>query len=357
MQQYRFAVKRVPEPETLEPLLLNFSRNCPSTRSHIRDNIILFIATYKRQDNLYLVFPYVEKSLEDLLEGDESEPIDPSQAPTHWLWKEFRGVVRAMNYFHRELGRDGFEKPIGVLHFDLKPENIMVTKNNKLKIIDFGESVFIVSGNDPEQVARYGTGDLVYQAPEVYQPDEDYRQEVRQAITSSSVYGTSTTPLNAVLLSYDVWQLACIMLLILTWIFEGSRGVNSLHNERMHGPNNTYFFRSTGPKGPRTFVRRKWAALEDLCSQSREYLRTLVFVGDVRELAKRMFEVNPHKRVQSDNVDARLARIDTKFSLPHDLELSRLVRKMLRMPRVRNRQSLYEVGQPSRRGFVSMGKL
>lgn len=38
-------------------------------------------------------------------------------------------------------------------------------------------------------------------------------------------------PVEAVLLSYDVWQLACITLLILIYLLKGPVDVNKLHQE------------------------------------------------------------------------------------------------------------------------------
>lgn len=333
--------------------------------SRILDNIILFIATYEKDNYLHLVFPYVERSLQDLLGENKDGPIAVSQVPENWLWTEFRGVVRAISYFHGQLGNDRFERPIRALHFDLKPANILVTNNNKLKIIDFGEAFLLPSEAQPsEPPSRYGTGDPTYQAPEIYDPD--YIRELILAV-DESLYGddsatvtTTTAPLKAVLLNYDVWQLACIMLLILTYLIEGPERVAELHEERKRKPSATFFkpgSPGSPPKAVRGFIKRKWEALESKYPLNTGHIRARIFLGDVRELADQMFQVDPSKRVGSSNADARLKRIHCRFLRPWELELSKLINAEL-TPASDEENIFQEVKRPSRKnGSVSMSKM
>ncbi|WP_437193828.1 serine/threonine protein kinase [Planctomicrobium sp. SH527] len=52
----------------------------------------------------------------------------------------------------------------GVLHLDLKPENVLITQDGRCKLIDFGMSWFLAEKQGPELVFAAGT--LEYMAPE-----------------------------------------------------------------------------------------------------------------------------------------------------------------------------------------------
>lgn len=62
----------------------------------------------------------------------------------------FRQIIVSLNYIHSK----------GVSHRDIKPDNIMITKDLKVKLIDFG-----LSSND--DIMRQKVGSPMYIAPEV----------------------------------------------------------------------------------------------------------------------------------------------------------------------------------------------
>jgi serine/threonine protein kinase len=60
----------------------------------------------------------------------------------------------------------------GIMHRDLKPQNIMLDANYNLKVIDFGDARKVleeVDEDDKQEAARRGTfvGTVNYQSPEV----------------------------------------------------------------------------------------------------------------------------------------------------------------------------------------------
>lgn len=59
------------------------------------------------------------------------------------------GILQALRYLHRR----------GVLHRDLKPDNVVVLDDNQVKVLDFGVSV-------KSQLAKGGVGTMAYMSPE-----------------------------------------------------------------------------------------------------------------------------------------------------------------------------------------------
>lgn len=100
----------------------------------------------------YLVMEYVQGySLRELLESagrmSEAEAIRYGQQ-----------VAAALHYAHQQ----------GVVHCDVKPENILVNENRMAKVTDFGVADRVTRTLTPEQ-AREVLGTIAYLAPEVMQ--------------------------------------------------------------------------------------------------------------------------------------------------------------------------------------------
>ncbi|KAK8840241.1 hypothetical protein M9Y10_031186 [Tritrichomonas musculus] len=66
---------------------------------------------------------------------------------------------------------------IGIIHRDLKLENILLDENNKIKVSDFGLCTLITL--DSETMSRTQmTGTLKYMAPELVNESSDYNEKV-----------------------------------------------------------------------------------------------------------------------------------------------------------------------------------
>lgn len=61
----------------------------------------------------------------------QEDPLDPGQALL--IVEE---VARGLDYAHRKLGPDGL--PLGLVHRDLNPRNVLVSREGDVKILDFG---------------------------------------------------------------------------------------------------------------------------------------------------------------------------------------------------------------------------
>jgi len=121
-------------------------------------NIAKMEKYFNHGSEMCMVFEYVEGSdLFTFLSKADFEPF-----PETFVSKVFLQILKAMNYAHKK----------GVFHRDLKLENVMLTFDGKVKIVDWGLAV-IDSKRKPVSDC---VGSVDYVAPEVfgnqpYQPD------------------------------------------------------------------------------------------------------------------------------------------------------------------------------------------
>ncbi len=116
----------------------------------------------------YVVLEYVDgRSLRDLLEAQGSF----SESETVRIGGQ---IAAALQYAHQQ----------GILHGDVKPENILLTAQGVAKLADFGTAEALSRTVSPEQ-AREVLGTIAYLAPEVLQGS--------QATPASDVYSLGLT--------------------------------------------------------------------------------------------------------------------------------------------------------------------
>ena len=126
------------------------------------ENIVEFKEAFKRKNNLYLVFEYVEKTLLELLQ-ESAKGLD-----SNLIKKIIFQLCEAIKYLHS----------LNIIHRDIKPENLLIDKDNKLKLCDFGFARSINSKNK-EQLTDY-VATRWYRSPELllgngyYGPEMDY---------------------------------------------------------------------------------------------------------------------------------------------------------------------------------------
>lgn len=99
-------------------------------------------------------------SLKQRIESDEAIPLEQS---LEWMKQMTTGV----NYAHKR----------GVVHQDIKPDNVFITHEGNLKIGDFGLAL-IASGVAVERAVQ-GKGTPAYMSPELCRGDpQDYRSDI-----------------------------------------------------------------------------------------------------------------------------------------------------------------------------------
>jgi serine/threonine protein kinase len=111
-------------------------------------NLIKLHDYFTENGNIYLVTEYWEK-------GDISEYMSKAKSLTNAkIWKFVIEIVLGLKYLHEN----------NIVHWDLKPQNIFVSSENKIKIGDFS-SAMVCKDNHHYSL---NNGTPCYIAPEIY---------------------------------------------------------------------------------------------------------------------------------------------------------------------------------------------
>ena len=115
------------------------------------ENIIKCIDYYEDYENVYLVFEYIPFDLKKIYISTttEKEKLDKSIK----ILKICNDILKGINHLHS----------YGIIHRDIKHTNILITKDNIAKIIDFGFSK--VYGKN--ELITFKCGSLLFEAPEI----------------------------------------------------------------------------------------------------------------------------------------------------------------------------------------------
>ncbi|MEM9187665.1 MAG: serine/threonine-protein kinase [Myxococcota bacterium] len=124
------------------------------------------VQTYElgREDGqLFIAMEYVEGfDLNRLLRRLTEARIG---LPAEFALLIVRDVLRALDYAHR--ARDGEGTPMGLVHRDVSPSNVLVSFEGEVKLCDFGIARAMTASPDESRVARARVaGKSAYMAPE-----------------------------------------------------------------------------------------------------------------------------------------------------------------------------------------------
>jgi len=133
-----------------------FKREATIMTSLRHDNIAYFNDYFSWEGNMYIVMEYIDGiPLSELIQ--KRNKIDP-----HIVLLIMHEVARGLEYAHGK----------GVLHRDLKPQNILISKRGEVKIIDFGIASFREQAEESDatklELTRTGMvmGTPAYMSPE-----------------------------------------------------------------------------------------------------------------------------------------------------------------------------------------------
>lgn len=116
-----------------------------------------------KKDNLYIVTDWMSKgSLEELIESKNKGKSLRIGLSSNEVRNYFIDMVKALHYCHNVAG---------VIHRDIKPDNIMINHNNEAILIDFGVSALMVD----DDVIHNNIGSLMFFAPEMFQRSQNVK--------------------------------------------------------------------------------------------------------------------------------------------------------------------------------------
>eukprot|EP01135_Chromosphaera_perkinsii_P003240 Nk52_evm15s239 gene=Nk52_evmTU15s239 len=102
------------------------------------------------QDCLFMVFEYAAK-------GVVCDMGKRQHLPEHKIWKYMRDLIMGLEYLHR----------LHIVHRDIKPDNLLLSEDDVLKIIDFGVSEKI----EKSGILSRSVGSVAFWAPEMCKSD------------------------------------------------------------------------------------------------------------------------------------------------------------------------------------------
>ncbi|ORZ19773.1 kinase-like domain-containing protein [Absidia repens] len=104
-------------------------------------------------DSIFMVFEMAHKGvLMDISLDETTTPYTEDQARRY-----FREMILGIEYLHNN----------DIAHRDIKPDNLLLSNDNVLKIVDFGVSEMFIKGNDK---LKKSAGSPAFMAPELCKP-------------------------------------------------------------------------------------------------------------------------------------------------------------------------------------------
>jgi serine/threonine protein kinase len=122
-------------------------------------NIISMRECLSRGSHVYIVLEFCSFNLDELLQDQVEGKFHVSIARRY-----FYQLCSAVNYLHS----------LGVVHRDIKPQNMLLTNCGNLKLIDFGVS-HVLSMWDRNDLCTNYEGSPLFQAPEIVVGGREYR--------------------------------------------------------------------------------------------------------------------------------------------------------------------------------------
>ena len=120
-------------------------------------NIVKFYTSFEKEKMTYIVIEYVAgKTLDQVIQESAKKK---EHIPEKIVWKIMIELLSGLTYLHEE---------VKIIHRDIKPDNILVTDNNHVKITDFGISA--INRDDINDTVRFhnsAMGPILFMAPEI----------------------------------------------------------------------------------------------------------------------------------------------------------------------------------------------
>lgn len=154
-------LKRIlPHLSAQEDFLKMFQDEARIAANLIHPNIAQIYDIAQQEEDTYIAMEYVRG--EDLRRVYNQEVARGVAIPPHIAAQVMMGAAAGLDYAHRQTTLDG--KPLGIVHRDISPQNILVTYDGHVKLIDFG--VAKAAGKLIETRSGVLKGKYSYMSPE-----------------------------------------------------------------------------------------------------------------------------------------------------------------------------------------------
>lgn len=267
-------------------------------------HIVRMIKTYSLGETFNIIFPRAETNLKEFLRDPKYNGQVHCNSRSHSapFWNQMIGIAEALSKVHNvgeeaekledlNVGSSHVDKSLIGCHFDLKPANILVDKDRKCLITDFGQSVFKAVESGRSSDIRFMPGTAVYAAPR-----KDFEKPNRR---------------------FDIWSFGCILLEVATFWVRGREGVEELDKVRVTDSHEAHVGKDVSfhAKDPKTGEFILKPEVDDFMESLPRNLeveeaikeRTETFLNGLLELIRRMLE--PHS---ADRPSAREVYRDLK---------------------------------------------
>ena len=131
-------------------------------------NIVKYYKSFREEDKLYIIMEYFDNG--DLDDYIKVLKFDKNLDKKPEIWNIFYQSLSGLNYLHSS----------GVVHRDIKPPNIFMSKNKIIKIGDFGESELVKEKKNMKKIRHLKytvVGTPEYMAPELSKQKE-YNEKI-----------------------------------------------------------------------------------------------------------------------------------------------------------------------------------
>ena len=292
-----------------------------ATKDH--SNIVTTKASLEWGETYSLFFDLAKCSLWDYFMDKNNEDMLNTLEEKKKVFSRTIGLAGALHYLHDELKLDSTNERLQCYHLDLKPQNILVfgTSGHEIwKISDFGISqIKRISPNKSQSAAEHHGSFLKMFQPK--EPDED----PSSGVDNARYGGTYAAPearekSDTVTRKSDVWSLACVITLVLTFLHDPSRGIAQFQKSRSRDRSHDWFFDSKALKpGSETkeilhvSVSDWLARLNDEASRRDESEARATKMA-TNLLKTHMFLKNQEDRLTAKDVERELEKIQASFT-------------------------------------------
>ncbi|KAI5172100.1 cyclin-dependent kinase 7 [Nematocida sp. LUAm3] len=255
IQERKIAIKRIKNIEQTEGIDVTTLREIKNLKRVSSEHIIEILDIFEQNNQIHIILPYMESTLEDLIKSKKL--FFMPQDVKSWMLMVCKGIYACHSLF--------------IIHRDIKPNNILVSKSGDIKLADFGLSIETGSS------IRHMTNQVItrwYKSPEIL------------------LGGTNYT------FGVDIWALGCLFaeLLLRTPYFPGTDDINQLE----------LIFQGLG-----TPSEDQWPEIKELpgykmnIPQRPKNDLSLLFSGagpDAIDLLEKMLLYNPEKRISIEEI-------------------------------------------------------